>query len=328
MTFQELLAAQVASGGQNVITPDNAGRILGLAAQQEANRQLSLAAGNQAVQERKNLQAMQAGMTPGEIAGTTVVAPSGARFVTDAQGNVVGMNAPVTPLGPKQYAGESMQEARQAFNRGESTQAERDAFRQNMFGDARSPGLIQKTFIQEMQKQAPKPQAPDTTKSAPAADTSRGGQDWIPNVASTIKPGIGVRAPVPTPEEAKKMQENKVRLENLFSASALPSGEQKTEDKSRADMYREMQKLQGELSSGSRVMQETFPGEYGGDTMDIPVQMTPQMRAEAQQRVDQLREEIAKSGKRSSGIAAKTATPKAKLEEYRALLEALARAQQ
>jgi hypothetical protein len=311
MTFQELLAAQVASGGQNVITPDNAGRILGLAAQQEANRRLALAEGQQAVQERKNLQAMQAGMTPGEIAGTTVVAPSGARFVTDAQGNVVGMNAPVTPLGPKQYAGESMQEARQAFNRGESTQAERDAFRQNMFGDARSPGLIQKTFIQEMQKQAPKPQVPAPSPPQP------------PPPAPPPQP-----PPPPTPEEAKKMQENKVRLENLFSASALPSGEQKTEDKSRADMYREMQKLQGELSSGSRVMQETFPGEYGSDTMDIPVQMTPQMRAEAQQRVDQLREEIAKSGKRSSGIAAKTATPKAKLEEYRALLEALARAQQ
>lgn len=390
MTFQELLAAQVASGGQNVITPDNAGRILGLAAQQEANRRLALAEGQQAVQERKNLQAMQAGMTPGEIAGTTVVAPSGARFVTDAQGNVVGMNAPVTPLGPKQYAGESMQEARQAFNRGESTQAERDAFRQNMFGDARSPGLIQKTFIQEMQKQAPaQPSSPppptkkgfseeDTQeimqkiKSRPwedalkkqteqrlggevnfgyalpserqremqaySADLYRARQEAMARGASAeqLKP---IEDAIRAQHEATKVVQksdfdlsqppedllNKATtdMENLYAESGVSSKDQRGEDKQRASLYKELQSINKSLTEGTQAL-----GGGGGEDLPYFQPLSPKTRTALSKRKSQIEEEIRKSNERSSGIASKTAAPKTKLEEYRALLEALARAQQ
>lgn len=290
MTFQELLAAQVASGGQNVITPDNAGRILGLAAQQEANRRLALAEGQQAVQERKNLQAMQAGETPG-----VVTAPSGAKFVYDKQGNIVGTNALIG-------IGDSVD--KMSINQGQATAQELA-----LLGPA-----IRESFMLEMQKQAPKQPAKVEEKVTVQESPAQ-----IPAVST--QPAVQAT----TPSKIEEMKKNKVRLENLLSASALPSEEQQTEDKSRASLYREMQKLQGELSSGFG------PVEYAdplGGTAKTDVPMTPQMRAEAQQRVDQLREEIAKSGKRSSGISAKTATPKAKLEEYRALLEALARAQQ
>lgn len=153
MTFQELLAAQVASGGQNVITPDNAGRILGLAAQQEANRQLSLAAGNQAVQEAINRQIAsgeraapdkegkmdQYGqyVSPLQRSGQVVTAPSGVKFVTDAQGNVIGTNAPIG-------IGDSVD--KRFINQGQATAQERA-----LLGPE-----IRESFMLEMQKQAPK----------------------------------------------------------------------------------------------------------------------------------------------------------------------------
>ena len=153
MTFQELLAAQVASGGQNVITPDNAGRILGLAAQQEANRQLSLAAGNQAVQEAINRQIAsgeraapdkegkmdQYGqyVSPLQRSGQVVTAPSGVKFVTDAQGNVIGTNAPIG-------IGDSVD--KRFINQGQTTAQERA-----LLGPA-----IRESFMLEMQKKAPK----------------------------------------------------------------------------------------------------------------------------------------------------------------------------
>lgn len=289
MDLQQLIALQKASGGQNVITPDNAGRIMGLAAQQEANRRLALAEGQQAVQERKNLQAMQAGETPG-----VVTAPSGAKFVYDKQGNIVGTNAPIG-------IGDSVD--KRFINQGQATAQERA-----LLGPA-----IRESFMLEMQKQAPKPQAPAPPPLAPSAPPP-------PSPPPPPQP-----PPPPTPEEAKKLQADKQRMENLLYTSAFVTEPQKAEDRSRAGLYREMQKLQGELSSGEAQVKYDDPIGGRGVTM-LP--LSPEQRAEAQQRVDQLRGEIAKSGKRSSGIAAKTATPKAKLEEYRALLEALARAQQ
>ena len=145
MNLQQLIALQKASGGQNVITPDNAGRIMGLAAQQEANRQLSVDAGRLAVEERKRLQQLEAGQTPG-----VVTAPSGAKFVTDAQGNVVGTNAPIG-------VGAGGIGDRAAINRGEATAQERA-----LIGPA-----IREAFQLEMQKRAPAP-APAPIAEAPA----------------------------------------------------------------------------------------------------------------------------------------------------------------
>jgi len=407
MTFQELLAAQIASGGQNVITPDNAGRILGLAAQQEANRQLSLAAGNQAVQEAINRQIAsgeraapdkegkmdQYGqyVSPLQRSDQVVTAPSGVKFVTDAQGNVIGTNAPITPLGPKQYAGESMQEARQAFNRGESTQAERDAFRQNMFGNARSPGLMQKTFIQEMQKQAPAPAPAPDQPPAKGGFSEKDTQEIMQKIKSrpweeALKKqteqrlGVGVNFGYDLPSERQReMQaysadlyrarqeamargasaeqlkpiEDAIRaqheatkvvqksdfdlsqpsedllnrtttdMENLYAESGVSSKDQRGEDKQRASLYKELQSINKSLTEGTQAL-----GGGGGEDLPYFQPLSPKTRTALSKRKSQIEEEIRKSNERSSGIAAKTAAPKAKLEEYRALLEALARAQQ
>ncbi len=272
MDLQQLIALQKASGGQNTITPENAGRIMGLAAQAEANRQLSMDAGKLAVEERKRLQEMQQGMTPGQISGSTIVAPSGARFVTDAKGNVVGMNAPVTPLGPKPYAGESMQEARQAFNQGNATQAERDAFRANMFGDARSPGLVQKTFIQEMQKQAPaqaavaqteapaQPEAPTQPVAQSALPVTR--EQFVPSIRSIYDgSGYGVMAPkMPPPLTPEELLRKATELEQ-----GTATEEQKQIMKEVAAKRREemdvANKLQEALQTGNRSKVSSFRKE-------------------------------------------------------------------
>ena len=272
MDLQQLIALQKASGGQNTITPENAGRIMGLAAQAEANRQLSMDAGRLAVEERKRLQEMQQGMTPGQISGSTIVAPSGARFVTDAKGNVVGMNAPVTPLGPKPYAGESMQEARQAFNQGNATQAERDAFRANMFGDARSPGLVQKTFIQEMQKQAPaqaavvqaeapaQPEAPTQPVAQSVLPITR--EQFVPSIRSIYDgSGYGVMAPkMPPPLTPEELLRKATELEQ-----GTATEEQKQIMKEVAAKRREemdvANKLQEALQTGHRSKVSSFRKE-------------------------------------------------------------------
>lgn len=135
--FDSMVAAQMASGGQNVITPDNVGRIMSLAAQQEAQRRLALASGSQAVREKMEEQKML-GVRDGTLAseGRVITAPSGARFVTDAQGNVVGSSMAALPAA-----------AGQAMLRGESTAGERAAL-----GPA-----IRSSFIEEMSRAAPAP---------------------------------------------------------------------------------------------------------------------------------------------------------------------------
>jgi len=93
MTFQEAIALQKATGAQNLITPENAGRILGLQAQEEARRQLALQQGRAAIEERKAQQAMEQGQT----LETTSPERGRERFVFDAQGNVVGRSTFGTP---------------------------------------------------------------------------------------------------------------------------------------------------------------------------------------------------------------------------------------
>ena len=173
MDLQQLIALQKASGGQNVITPENAGRIMGLAAQAEANRQLSMDAGRLAVEERKRLQQLEAGQTPGVI-----TMPSGVKFVTDAQGNVVGTNAPIG-------VGAGGIGDRAAINRGEATAQER-----MLIGPA-----IREAFQLEMQKRAPAP-APTP---APIAEVASKKPPMAP-----AQPPVFFPAPTPTPTVKKE----------------------------------------------------------------------------------------------------------------------------
>jgi len=314
MDLQQLIALQKASGGQNTITPENAGRIMGLAAQQEANRQLSMDAGKLAVEERKRLQEMQQGMTPGQISGSTIVAPSGARFVTDAKGNVVGMNAPGQIPGAMPIGNETQADAQKAFNRGEGTAAERELFSNSFSGTKGDMGLLRRTFINEMQKQAPAQAAVAQADAPPVTK-----EQFIPNIRSIYdRSGFGARAPeapAPSAAEMEQMQTEKDLLEQRFASSGAASPEQQTEDTSRADMYRKLKELEGYLKSGSF---SVAGGEAG-------LAISPSARIKMENEVSDLRENIARSGKKSSGIAAKTAVPKDAMARYQAILDSLAR---
>lgn len=382
--FESMVAAQMASGGQNVITPQNVNRIMSLAAQQEAQRRMAMASGRQAVEERKNLQQMQAGMTPGEIAGTTLVAPSGARFVTDAQGNVVGMNAPGTIPGPMALPGETEADAKRAFNRGEGTADERELFSKNFSGTGRDYGILRKTFVEEMGRAAPKPQAqtPTETQKTPFTDADMQGimgkvqpRPWDTVLKSQTEERLG--GPVnfgyglPTTgqreleansadlyrarqeamargaskeqlkpiedairsqykmrmemqDKGNRIPEKQARgliseMENLYAEAGAPSQEVMSEDQQRADLYKELQGIERELAAGSRSMSV-------GQPFPVSVPLTPKMRSDLAKRQKQLREEIAKSGKRSSVAASKTAATPEQIAQYQLLQESLARA--
>lgn len=254
MTFQELLAAQVASGGQNVITPDNAGRILGLAAQQEANRRLALAEGQQAVQERKNLQAMQAGETPGVVA-----APSGAKFVYDAQGNIVGTNAPI---------GIGTAQDKREINRGQATAQER-----TLLGPA-----IREAFMLEMQKPTPKqpakveekvsvqetplPVQPSPQVSATSMPTKR--EAAIVPAAATMSfqdlmaKALETEQGVSTPEQNEGMRQvaNK-RREEMAAAAKLQEALQKGDRAGISRFRKEMERLRKEMLDAR---EKAYPG--------------------------------------------------------------------
>ena len=324
MDLQQLIALQKASGGQNTITPENAGRIMGLAAQQEANRQLSMDAGRLAVEERKRLQEMQQGMTPGQISGSTIVAPSGARFVTDAKGNVVGMNAPGQIPGAMPIGNETQADAQKAFNRGEGTAAERELFSNSFSGTKGDMGLLRRTFINEMQRRAPTRAVPvpEEVPAQPTAQAPVSRESFIPSIRSIYdRSGFGPRASSENIPFDGKLGAEKTDLENLYASAGVAPQEQMTEDKSRADLYKKMQEDMKVLQSG-----EIIYGGGGGEDMPYARPISPQERTKIAKRIQDYKEQIRSSGKKSSEIAAKTAVPKDAMARYQAILDSLARA--
>ena len=308
--FDTMVAAQMASGGQNVVTPQNMERIMGLAAQQEAQRRLALAAGRQAVQEKKAEQEMFKGRTPGEIAGTTIVAPSGARFVTDQQGNLVGTTAKMGIPGPLTYGKETEAEAKAAFNRGESTAEERELFRNSFMGTNRDLGLLRETFTNEMQKRRPVQAVPVPEETPPVAPP---------------QPPTPPQEPTPSEADVQRMQVEKKSLEDLFSTSGVATKEELAEGKSRESLYKQIQELE-KLKEGPG--QEVNMNPYGlGPKTWMP--MTPEQRAGLTRQQDVLRQRIRESGGkggRQAKLAEARAVPAAEMEKYRALLAALERA--
>lgn len=242
MTLQQLIALQKASGGQNVITPDNAGRIMGLAAQQEANRQLSVDAGRLAVEERKRLQQLEAGQTPG-----VVTAPSGAKFVTDAQGNVVGTNAPIG-------VGAGGIGDRAAINRGEATAQERA-----LIGPA-----IREAFQLEMQKRAPAPapiaEAPAKQPPMTPAQSAAFLQATAP--FSTPPPAVkAVEAPASRPPlDYKSLLEQAAQAEQGIATEEQNQIMKEVAAKRREEMD-VANKLQEALQTGNRAKISSFRKE-------------------------------------------------------------------
>jgi hypothetical protein len=309
MDLQQLIALQKASGGQNTITPENAGRIMGLAAQQEANRQLSMDAGKLAVEERKRLQEMQQGMTPGQISGSTIVAPSGARFVTDAKGNVVGMNAPGQIPGAMPIGNETQADAQKAFNRGEGTAAERELFSNSFSGTKGDMGLLRRTFINEMQSRAPTRAVP-VPEEAPAQPTAQ-----PPTVTPVAPPSP------PNAAEVQRMQAEQRDLENRYASSGLGTPQELEESGNRAALYKQIQDIDRELNSG---VQRINTNPYGFAAPQIS-SISPKQREAMSKQKDLLREKIRESSKKESEMAKSRQVPKDAMARYQAILDSLAR---
>ncbi len=287
MDLQQLIALQKASGGQNTITPENAGRIMGLAAQQEANRQLSMDAGKLAVQEAMNRQIASGEraapneqgevdkygryVSPLQRQGRVITAPSGAKFVTDAQGNIVGTNAAIG-------IGAGSMGDRAAINRGEITAQERQLL---------NPA-IQEAFQLEMQKRAPV----QAMAAAPTAVPPITREQFIPSVRPIYdKSGFGARAPkmpetptIPQKVSASSSQKAIPSLRQAFEQQALKS-EKESVGTRLSDAERKAKEAMARFESGkgsaSKEELQALAEEYAAAQADAELLNTPAQEQEA-----------------------------------------------
>lgn len=223
MTFQELIALQKATGNQNVITPENAGRILGLQAQAEAGKQLAMERGAQAVEERKRLQALQAQNASPRLLETYDPEKGRQRFVFDKQGNVIGSSTLDTPAVP--VAGiADIDRGLMNLNRGLATDEEKQLLRQAMRDQMVSALETDKGMEAYNQAEAVK-----------AAEEAK---------KQAIRSAFREAAVVPTAQKAREDLETRLdaRIQDR-SPYAVASDEQRAVDANRADMYRSLQKL-------------------------------------------------------------------------------------
>lgn len=220
MTFQELIALQKATGNQNVITPENAGRILGLQAQAEAGKQLAMERGAQAVEERKRLQALQAQNASPGLLETYDPEKGRQRFVFDKQGNVVGSST----LDKKAAPVAGIDRELMNLNRGLATDEEKQLLRQAMRDQMVS--AIETDKGMEAYNQAEAVKAAEEAKK------------------QAIRSAFREAAVVPTAQKAREDLETRLdaRIQE-GSPYAVASDEQRAIDANRADMYRSLQKL-------------------------------------------------------------------------------------
>lgn len=220
MTFQELIALQKATGNQNVITPENAGRILGLQAQAEAGKQLAMERGAQAVEERKRLQALQAQNASPGLLETYDPEKGRQRFVFDKQGNVVGSST----LDKKAAPVAGIDRELMNLNRGLATDEEKQLLRQAMRDQMVS--AIETDKGMEAYNQAEAVKAAEEAKK------------------QAIRSAFREAAVVPTAQKAREDLETRLdaRIQD-GSPYAVASDEQRAIDANRADMYRSLQKL-------------------------------------------------------------------------------------
>lgn len=220
MTFQELIALQKATGNQNVITPENAGRILGLQAQAEAGKQLAMERGAQAVEERKRLQALQAQNASPGLLETYDPEKGRQRFVFDKQGNVVGSST----LDKKAAPVAGIDRELMNLNRGLATDEEKQLLRQAMRDQMVS--AIETDKGMEAYNQAEAVKAAEEAKK------------------QAIRSAFREAAVVPTAQKAREDLETRLdaRIQD-GSPYAVASDEQRAVDANRADMYRSLQKL-------------------------------------------------------------------------------------
>lgn len=339
MTFQEAIALQKATGNQNVITPENYGRIMGLAAQAEAGRQLAMDRGAQAVEERKRLQALQGDgslASQGRLLETYDPQKGRQRFVFDKQGNVIGSATLDQPAAP--VAGID----RKSMNEGLATDREKQLLRQSLRDQmlAAVQGDKGMKAYDEMQAAKAK-QLEDLRKGEAAASQAQaeatglkaltGGFAPIPfrqpqqggDFLSSIM-GQARAIPAPTPSSPKEQEvplaEELAALENEFSVQGLATPEQKEMGKQQADLYRRRNDLFKWLQSG-QISTPYYDAETGAGETTLPLSAAEKSKYFKELR--DLEKKIPELQKKISGSQAKSATPSKELSRYMAIQAAL-----
>jgi len=341
MTFQEAIALQKATGNQNVITPENYGRIMGLAAQAEAGKQLAMDRGAQAVEERKRLQALQGDgslSSQGRLLETYDPEKGRQRFVFDKQGNVIGSATLDKPAAPVAGIDRELMNA----NRGLATDQEKQLLRQAMrdqmlaavqgdkgmkaYDEVQAAKAKQLEDLRKGEAAASQAQAEATGLKAltggfspiPFRQPQQGG-DFLSYIMGQAR-AIPEATPPSSAEQKVPLEKEMADLENEFSVQGLATPEQKEMGKQQADLYRRRNDLLKWLQSG-QISTPYYDAETGaGETS------TPLSAADKSKYIKELRDlekKIPELQKKISGSQAKSATPSKELSRYMAIQAAL-----
>lgn len=344
MTFQEAIALQKATGNQNVITPENYGRIMGLAAQAEAGKQLAMDRGAQAVEERKRLQALQGDgslASQGRLLETYDPEKGRQRFVFDKQGNVIGSATLDKTAAPVAGIDRELMNA----NRGLATDQEKQLLRQAMrdqmlaavqddkgmkaYDEVQAAKAKQLEDLRKGEAAASQAQAEATGLKAltggfspippvPFRQPQQGG-DFLSYIMGQAR-AIPEATPPSSAEQKVPLEKEMADLENEFSVQGLATPEQKEMGKQQADLYRRRNDLLKWLQSG-QISTPYYDAETGaGETS------TPLSAADKSKYIKELRDlekKIPELQKKISGSQAKSATPSKELSRYMAIQAAL-----
>jgi hypothetical protein len=328
-TFQDLMNFAIATGGNNQITDPNsptARNAMAAAINAEARRQLAQQAGKSAVREARERQWLTGERTaesgflspaeeewvkknpqllgsqrpttrelPGGVTSSTL--PDGYTVLTDAQGKIIGTNRPLSSVVP--YAGETVEQARAAINRGESTVADRErlgeALRQSIFQqapvrqpippEAIAPALASLGPVAGKPQQAPYTQAEflDSLNRSMQPISPKDESNFLNRLQKAMGPSFTSQpAPAPTTESvtapttesvtdsaappipASTSPEDQRRLkflETKYGVFGTASDEMKALDAERAAMTAERGRLLGDLER--KTVSEPLPIDGG-----------------------------------------------------------------
>ena len=191
-------AAMRATGGQILPSSPSFKRALELAQLRDVQMQRGMAEGSQAVKNLKEYQAANPPTISGLPSNQVVTSDTGYKAVLDAQGNIVGTNAPTAPVSASvgKFADE-----RAAFNQGKGTMLERAALGPNI-RDAFLKEYAKPKHVAEIPPMAAGAgvRAPAQTPIGPAAaqlinqDYSMDTPAYKPDLSKLMASGEGVRA--------------------------------------------------------------------------------------------------------------------------------------
>lgn len=240
-------AAMRATGGQILPSSPSFRRALELSQLRDVQMQQGMAEGAQAV---KNLQQYQAANPPtisGLPSNQVVTSDTGYKAVLDAQGNIVGTNAPTAPVSASvgKFADE-----RAAFNQGKGTMLERAALGPN----------IRDAFLKEYAKPDPNREmppmaagagvrAPAQTPIGPAAARLIN-QDYLGDaLAAAASPPASAGAD--NSAQIARLGQDIGLMEAQFGAQgAAPNRDQNAKGNTRSFLYRKLQKITDQIKRG------------------------------------------------------------------------------